>query len=257
MFSKNSNHIYTGTSGIVLPFKNKSFYPAEFQEKSRLEVYGLLNNSIEVNSSFYKIPMKSTVSKWSKMVPSAFKFTFKLFREITHTKGGFYKDADIVQFMDAVDGVDIEKRGCILMQFPASYKFQNQTMFMDLLQVIYPEIKRQKWELAIEFRDNSWYGETIYEMMDNLGFGLVIHDKGGNSTPLFHTTADFVYVRFHGPDGDYKGSYEDDFLHEYAAYIVDWFREGKNIFVYFNNTMGNALKNLETLRRGIVELVTP
>lgn len=201
--------------------------------------------------------MRSTVSKWSKMVPHAFKFTFKLFRGITHTKGAFYKDADIVQFMDAVEGVDVEKRGCILMQFPASYKFQNQPMFMDLLQVIYPAIKRQKWKLAIEFRDDSWYSDAIYEMMDSLDFGLVIHDKGGNSTPLFNAAADFVYVRLHGPGGDYKGSYEDDFLHEYATYIADWFREGKDVFLYFNNTMGSALKNLETLRQSLIDLIIP
>ncbi len=50
--------LFMGTSGMVLPYKNMSFYPDEFLGKSRLEVYSLLNNSIEINSTFYKIPGK-------------------------------------------------------------------------------------------------------------------------------------------------------------------------------------------------------
>lgn len=78
---------------------------------------------------------------------------------------------------------------------------------------------------------------------------MVIHDKTGASTPSPNIDSDFVYVRFHGPKGDYRGTYTDDFLHEYADYINEWRRDGKNVFTYFNNTMGDALNNLQTLNR--------
>lgn len=77
---------YTGTSGLSLPFPKHSF-PPEFQDKSRLTFYASLFNSIEINSSFYKLPMASTVKKWAESVPDNFLFTFKLWREITHNKG--------------------------------------------------------------------------------------------------------------------------------------------------------------------------
>ena len=56
-----------------------------------------------------------------------------------------------------------------------------------------------------------------------------------------------MYVRFHGPTGNYRESYVDDFLYEYASYINEWIEEGKTVYVYFNNTMGDAFNNLKYL----------
>jgi uncharacterized protein YecE (DUF72 family) len=58
-----------------------------------------------------------------------------------------------------------------------------------------------------------------------------------------------MYLRFHGPGGNYRGSYSDDILSEYASYIMEWRAEGKTVFVYFNNTMGDAYNNLVTLNK--------
>ncbi len=81
-----NNTFYSGTSGLVLPVP-KLLYPAEFQDKSRLTYYASLFNSIEINSSFYKIPQIPTVCKWAESVPDNFQFTFKLSKAITHAKG--------------------------------------------------------------------------------------------------------------------------------------------------------------------------
>jgi uncharacterized protein YecE (DUF72 family) len=68
------------------------------------------------------------------------------------------------------------------------------------------------------------------------------------STSPFELTSDqFVYLRFHGPEGGYRGSYSDQFLQEYASYVREWIDEGRTVYVYFNNTMGNAVQNLITL----------
>lgn len=74
-----------------------------------------------------------------------------------------------------------------------------------------------------------------------------MHDKSSSASPLLEMETDFVYLRFHGPDGSYKGSYTNDFLYEYGQYIKDWQNEGKSVYVYFNNTMGDAIQNLMTL----------
>jgi len=58
-----------------------------------------------------------------------------------------------------------------------------------------------------------------------------------------------VYLRFHGPAGDYKGGYTDAQLQQYAMRIHAWMEEGKEVYVYFNNTIGDALQNAVTLRR--------
>ena len=64
---------YSGTSGLVLPFPNKQSCPPEFHDKPRLAYYASLFNSLEVNSSFYKVPMAATVKKWADGVPDGFK----------------------------------------------------------------------------------------------------------------------------------------------------------------------------------------
>jgi uncharacterized protein YecE (DUF72 family) len=75
----------------------------------------------------------------------------------------------------------------------------------------------------------------------------VIQDIPRSATPAIQHKSDFIYIRFHGPTGNYRDSYPEDFLHEYATYIIDWIEEGKIVYVYFNNTMGDAFNNLKTL----------
>src|ERR1700744_2308217 len=110
---------FAGTSGLGLPVPNKSHYPAEFTNKSRLCYYASLFNSIEVNSSFYKIPQAKTIRKWAADVPDGFRFTFKLWRGITHQKELLFDPADIGRFMEAIDAAGNHK-GCLLVQLPPS-----------------------------------------------------------------------------------------------------------------------------------------
>jgi uncharacterized protein YecE (DUF72 family) len=65
-------------------------------------------------------------------------------------------------------------------------------------------------------------------------------------------TADFAYLRFHGPTGDYGGSYPDDHLHEWANKVSAWDEAGRDTYVYFNNDMrGYAVENARRLRRDV------
>ena len=105
------------------------------------------------------------------------------------------------------------------------------------------------WPVAVEFRNRSWYDESVYELLGNYNAAMVIQDMPASATPLILTSVDQVYLRFHGPDGRYKGSYTDGFLYEYALYIQEWRKEGKTVFAYFNNTAGDALNNLNFLKR--------
>ena len=85
-------------------------------------------------------------------------------------------------------------------------------------------------------------------MLDEYGMAMVLHDRPPAITPIRILEADFVYIRFHGPGGSYRGSYTEDVLAEYADYIQEWLSDGKTVYTYFNNTMGEAINNLLTLR---------
>lgn len=242
---------YTGTSGLLLPVPNKEFFPPEFKDKSRLNFYASLFNSLEVNSSFYKVPMSSTVGKWAADVPDDFKFTFKLSREITHNKGLAFDPEAVDNFMRIISAV-AEKSGSLLVQFPPGVKLQQLKQVELLLSTLKQADSSQQWDIAIEFRDKCWYQEDFYALVHQYGMGMVVHDKLSVASSIVETDLDFVYVRFHGPNGDYKGRYEDDFLYEYGSYIQQWLAEGKRVYSYFNNTMGDAISNLFTLRDSLL-----
>jgi len=238
---------YSGTSGLVLPVP-QSLYPPEFKGKSRLTYYAYLFNSIEINSSFYNIPKVSTVSKWAESVPDNFQFTFKLPKAITHTKGLDFNREDVDRFMQVVAPIG-NKKGCLLVQFPPGLKIEKIDQLQKLLVSIKGANRDNTWKVAIEFRNQSWYTDEVYDLLNQYNISLVIHDLPAAATPLTESIAGFEYLRFHGPGGGYRGSYSDDFLYRYAEYIKTWTSEGKLVYLYFNNTMGDAVKNLQTLNR--------
>lgn len=237
---------FSGTSGIVLPFPNKQFYPLEFQDKSRLTYYGTLFNSVEINSSFYKVPMASTVAKWASEVPEDFRFTFKLWKEITHIKGLDFNPEDVDRFIQTISHAG-HKKGCLLVQFPPSLKIQSKEKVNQLLRRIQDADPDHAWKVTVEFRNKSWYHADTFNLLNQYHAGMVLHDKTGSETPFSDVIGSVVYVRFHGPNGNYKESYADSFLYEYAQYIHEWIEDGKEVFIYFNNTMGDAVNNLKTL----------
>jgi len=241
---------YGGISGLVLPVPKYKF-PEAFQHSSRLTYYASLFNSIEINRSFYVLPIGKTMAKWATEVPTHFRFTFKLWQQITHAKGLQFEEADVKSFMNAIDHVG-DKKGSLLIQFPASVKSKSLPGLERLLHTVQHNNTDGRWKVAVEFRDASWYNEDVYALVEACQATIVIHDKSRAFSPQATVNADTVYLRFHGPQGDYRGSYTDDFLQEYATYIREWLAEKKTVYVYFNNTMGEAFNNLQTLK-GYIE----
>ncbi|MBV7530348.1 DUF72 domain-containing protein [Chitinophaga sp. sic0106] len=243
---------YTGTSGLVLPYKNKQFYPEPLRDKSRLEVYGTLFNTIEINSSFYNIPMHKTMQRWAISVPDHFRFTFKLWQGITHVRDLDFKPADVTRFMEVIAGVG-EKKGCLLIQLPPSLRAGALQRVAQLLAAIKEADPDAQWRLAVEFRHLSWYREETYHLLNTYNATMVVHDKANVGSPLEEMDADFVYARFHGPEGNYRSSYEDSYLYEYASYVRDWLHAGKDVYAYFNNTIGDAINDLQVLETYVRE----
>ncbi|MCC8426423.1 DUF72 domain-containing protein [Mucilaginibacter sp. UR6-11] len=234
--------IYTGTSGLLVPIPKRDF-PPEFAGHSRLAYYAKLFNSLEINSSFYKLPLPKTVGKWAADVPENFKFTFKLWKGITHNKQLDFNPDDVTKFMRTINEAD-DRKGSLLVQFPPSLTISAMPRLVSLLATIGTD-----WPLAVEFRHRSWYNDEVYKILEEFNAALVIQDMPASTTPMISTADDLMYIRFHGPGGRYKDSYSDQFLAEYATYIHEWQAEGKTVYVYFNNTAGDALNNLFTLQQ--------
>lgn len=244
--------IYMGTSGLVLPYRNRQAYPSELEGKSRIAVYGTHFNSIEINSIFYKLPRPATVSQWAGSVGSDFRFTFKLWKQITHSQALRFDEADIQKYFEVIAGAG-QKVGCILVQFPASVKpllSEKVELLLSALQAA----NKDNWPVAVEFRTSSWYTRQTYALLNAYHAAMVYHDKSGSESPQPDLDAEHIYLRFHGPEGNYKSSYDLGLLYEYAGYISGWLDSGKAVYVYFNNTMGAALDNLRTLEKFVDDI---
>jgi uncharacterized protein YecE (DUF72 family) len=240
-----SGNFYSGTSNVVLPVKNKTFFPEAYRDKTRLCYYGSLFNSVEINSSFYRMPLARTVAKWAAEVPERFRFTFKLIQTVTHSIKRQFDLSPVNEFMARISAVG-PKRGCLLVQLPPSFTIDILQLGNLLAILSNVEIDHQ-WPVAIEFRHSSWYCSDVYELLNSFSAGMVIHDMRKSAAPVELTSDQLVYLRFHGPEGSYRGSYSDHFLEEYASYIHEWMEDGRTVYAYFNNTMGSAVHNLMTL----------
>ncbi len=225
--------------------------PPEFQDKSRLQYYSSLFNSLEINSSFYKVPMPKTVQKWALSVPDDFLFTFKLWKEVSHNKSLAFKADDVCRFMETIEHAG-DKKGCLLIQFPPSTTIEPQQL-ENLLLNINHSMPVNTWNIAVEFRNKSWYEPEIYDLLEENNAAFVLHDMPASAAPITDQESKFMYLRFHGPNGGYRGSYSEDFLSEYAQYIIEWMEEGKDVYAYFNNTMGDAINNLIRLKQLVNE----
>lgn len=246
----NTNLFYSGTSGIQLPVA-KSEFPAEFRQQSRLAYYASFYNSIEINSIFYKLPRASTITNWSETVPDNFRFSFKVSKAITHAKNLEFDNQDVEDFVQTVEHVG-PKKGCLLAQFPPSLQFEKIDRVQNFLEVFTEAICNKNWRLAVEFRHPSWYERETYELLEEYDASLVLHDIATSATPFDVSKGNLIYLRFHGPEARYRGNYSEDVLKHYADHINRWILDGKTVFAYFNNTVGAAMENLNTLKSMIV-----
>lgn len=236
---------YSGTSNVIVPIK-QSAYPPEFTGASRLRYYASLFSSVEINSSFYQVPKATTVEKWRQSVPAHFRFTFKVPKAVTHAKGLQFSVEEVERFAEAVAQTE-DKKGCLLVQLPPSVKRERQEELEGLLESLRDDASG--WKIAVEFRHISWYDRAVYRVLQSYGATMVEQDLPTSATPPVQVAEDFTYLRFHGPDGSYRGSYDETILAGHAARIVNGIKDGRDMYIYFNNTMGDAIGNLQTLNR--------
>ncbi len=243
---KPTGALYIGTSNVVLP-GNKSTFPEAFKIKSRLHYYSSLFNSVEVNSSFYKVPMNATCEKWTNDVGDDFRFTIKLWKQITHAKELGFNAKDIELFLKSTGSFG-DKKGCLLLQFPGKVTLDYFNKVEEILCSINQSAVASGWQKAVEFRNASWYTGETFEMLDENNAAMVLHDNPKAKSEALNKKAGVVYLRFHGPKGDYRGSYSHGFLQEKTVQIKEWIKEGKDVYAYFNNTAGDAFSNARKLQ---------
>jgi uncharacterized protein YecE (DUF72 family) len=231
-----------GTSGWTYRHWRGAFYPAELPPKRWFAHYRTLFDTVELNNPFYHLPLASTVVGWRTQTPDDFLFAVKASRFITHNK----KLSDPREHLDIFFArMDLlgDKLGVVLFQLPPSWRCNPHRL--EAFLVAYG----RRRPVAFEFRNATWYTDEVYAILARHGAGFCIYDLAGHTSPI-EVTSDLVYLRLHGPDGKYAGSYSDDALAAWADRCRDWLAHGRDVFCYFDNDIGaHAPNNALTLRR--------
>jgi uncharacterized protein YecE (DUF72 family) len=136
--------------------------------------------------------------------------------------------------------------GPILVQLPPSLSFDADRAgaFLEVLRP-YQDAHR----FALEARHESWMGEAPRRLLADHGVSLVVAHSGDRFPYHEAPTADFVYLRFHGPGQLYGSNYPEDSLEEFAAKVKRWIKQGLEVWAFFNNDIGGyAVANARRLR---------
>ena len=232
--------VLVGTSGWHYKDWIGGFYPPRFPATQMLGWYSQRFNTVEINNSFYRLPSPETFANWKRSTPKDFCFAVKASRYLTHRKKLKDPHDAIARLLDPVSKLG-GKLGPLLFQLPPRWRV-NVERLRDFLQAL-PRKKR----CVLEFRDPSWHIPQVFGLLQKYNVALCIYDQAGFRSPV-ELTADFTYLRFHGPETGYHGSYPDRELQQWASRIDDWRRLLKVTYVYFNNDYhGNAIRNADTL----------
>jgi len=232
---------HIGTSGWSYSHWAGIFYPKDLDKRKWLSFYAEHFDSVEINSTFYRLPFQNMVKGWRNKAPDGFLFAVKGWRVITHKKRLKDVKEDIEAFMNRA-GLLQEKLGVVLWQLPPSLK-KDVPLLKEFLSLLPKNTKH-----TIEFRNSTWFDDQVYDVLKENDVALCITDSKRFRSPWVKT-ASFVYIRFHGPERLYASEYSEKALLDFAKKIKEMDAE---TFVYFNNDFeGFALKNAKFLREAL------
>lgn len=218
---------HIGTSGWSYTHWKGPFYPPDIRGEEMLAHYCRHFRSVEINNSFYHLPAAETLHHWSDNTPDDFIFSVKASRYITHMKKLKDPAESLSAFFQRISVLG-DKLGPILFQLPPHWRYNQERLSHFLASL------SSDYRYVFEFRDTSWLSQPCYDLLSRHGAALCIYELDGYLSPR-ETTADFVYVRLHGPGGPYRGNYDTRTLSGWAGAFSSWSAQGRECFCYFDN----------------------
>jgi uncharacterized protein YecE (DUF72 family) len=220
--------IRVGTSGWLYKHWKGTFYPPGLKSKDEFAFYSLFFDTLEVNNTFYKLPSRETFAEWRRTTKPDFLYIIKAGGFITHRLKLNNPELALERFFDACTALE-EKLGVILFQLPPGWKI-NIERFEHFLAVL-PD----GYRYAFEFREESWYDAAITKLLKQYNCAFCIYQLAGHTSPI-EVTADFLYLRLHGPTQyKYQGNYDYYTLRAWAELSRQWQAKGKDVYIYFDN----------------------
>ncbi len=233
------------------------FYPPGLPERQELEYAAARFPTIELNGSFYSLQRPEYYARWFEQVPDDFVFAVKGSRYITHMLRLNRIEKPLANFFASGILNLREKLGPFLWQFPPMFVYRPERLeaFFERLprttgQALALARKRdarmtgrarlaidasRPLRHAIEIRHPSFIDDRFVALLRKHRIGLVVADTAGKWPKMLQATADFVYVRLHGDIQIYTSGYSSRALDRWARRLRSWDREGRDVYVYFDN----------------------
>lgn len=231
-----------GTSGWSYDHWQDVLYPRGMPPRDRLARYCEVFDTVELNASFYRWPPPASFASWRRRLPAGFDMTVKAPRGLTHARRLYGPEQWLERMASGLHEL-AGRRGPLLVQLPPTMDRDDERLDWFLSRV--PAWMRP----VMEFRHRSWVDDSVFSLLERHRAAYCVMSGAGLPCVL-RATADVVYIRMHGPDDEslYAGSYSAEDLHWWGERIREWERQGRTVYVYFNNDgEGNAVRNARTL----------
>jgi uncharacterized protein YecE (DUF72 family) len=220
--------IRIGCSGWNYAHWSERVYPKGLPPSRWLEHYATLFDTVEVNATFYRLPLRSSVARWVEQTPPDFVFAVKASRYLTHLKRLTDLGSGLRRFYERIDPlVASPKLGPVLWQLPANFHRNDERLARALAQL--PPGRH-----CFEFRHPSWFAGEVYALLREHGAALVIGDTPRRPFQTHELTADWTFVRLHHGHRGRNGNYSESELETWARRIAQW-RRRVDVYAYFNN----------------------
>jgi uncharacterized protein YecE (DUF72 family) len=232
-----------GCSGWQYKDWRERFYPKDCPQSRWLQYYARQFDTVEVNSTFYRLASRDAVARWVENTPDDFVFALKASRYMTHMKKLTDLRDGLERFYERIEPLtESPKIGPIVWQLPPWFKRDDERLRYALGQL-------PAGQHCFEFRHESWFVPEVYEMLREYRVALVIGDHPQRPWQAHEMTADWTFVRFHYGRRGRRGNYSKTELETWAKRFEQW-RRSVDIYAYFNNDWeGFAVKNGLWLKR--------
>ncbi len=244
-------NVRIGTSGFSFEDWRGNFYPAGIEKGKMLDHYVHFFTTVEINSTYYRIPHPKVMANMAAKAPAGFDFMVKVPQSFTHRRTDL--DTDRAHFHEAIKPLaETGRISGLLAQFPYSFKFTPDNL--DYLTICRDAVAPHS--LFVEFRHDGWVNRTMYDRLRSDGIGYVCVDEPplpGLLKPDLFATTEIAYLRLHGRNtehwwegGDkrYDYLYSESELSEWRDKVNKIAAKVKQAYVYFNNCYeGQAVRN--------------
>jgi uncharacterized protein YecE (DUF72 family) len=248
--ARDAGNAYVGCSGWSYPDWRGLVYPADLKARDWFAHYATWFDTVELNTTFYRLPSVTTVEQWAGQAPPGFVYALKLGAFGSHRM----KLRDAARWLP--NHLDRARRlgsslGPTLVQLPPRWR-RNAERLDEFLTAAPHDLR---W--AVELREPSWVHDDVFAVLERHGAALCLHDLLPDQPWVL--TTDWTYVRFHGPDAvanRYQGRYSGRRLWRTADRLTAWLESGCDVYAYFNNDYeGHAVTDAQWLRQRLCRSV--